>query len=134
MTTLRFTSIQGRTEEIVQSIMESPEVFGVPDLEFTIHLVAEEIVSNIVNYAYEDPSVGTLDVEIEKADKEIVLKFIDKGKPFNPLEKEDPDTSLSVEERPIGGLGIYLVKQMMSNVVYEHVGDKNVLRIQKRLE
>ena len=61
------------------------------------------------------------------------LTFLDKGMPYNPLEKEDPDVSLSAEDRPIGGLGIFLVKKTMDAMAYEYKFSQNVLTIEKKL-
>lgn len=96
------------------------------------NLVVEEVFVNIVSYAYEDTDTNnTVTISInDNADKTIIT-FIDSGKHFNPLIKDDPDLSLDVDERPIGGLGIYLVKKMMDNVEYEYKDNKNILTIEK---
>lgn len=131
MSRLNFSPIKDRAEEIIQAVMETPEVEALPDLAFTLQLVTEEIVVNVVSYAYPDGAEGELEVEISASDEEIKLEFSDSGKPFNPLEKEDPDTTLSAEERPIGGLGIFLVKQMMDDVRYRYENGRNILTISK---
>ena len=63
----------------------------------------------------------------------VVITFIDNGVPYDPLKKEDPDTTLSAEERQIGGLGIYMVKKTMDDITYEYKEGKNILRIKKNL-
>ena len=99
------------------------------------NLVVEEIFVNIVSYAYSDSDTNnTVTISIKDNDDKTIITFIDSGKHFNPLIKDDPDLSLSVDERPIGGLGIYLVKKMMDNVEYEYKDNKNILTIEKRHE
>ena len=88
----------------------------------------------MVSYAYPEGVEGYLKIQIEKADGCITLKFIDGGVPFNPLERDMPDVSLPLEERQIGGLGIFLTVQMMDNVSYEHVGNENILTIKKKID
>lgn len=97
------------------------------------NLVVEEIFVNIVSYAYEDKDTNnTVTISIKDIGDKVVISFVDGGKHFNPLIKDDPDLSLSVDERPVGGLGIYLVKKMMDNVEYEYKDNKNILTIEKR--
>lgn len=94
----------------------------------------EEIYVNVVNYAY-DGAVGecSLCVNIASSgnERKMVLTIRDKGKPFNPLEKEDPDITLSADERQIGGLGIYMVKKSMDKVSYVYDSGYNALTICK---
>lgn len=132
MSKIQFNPIAGRTEEIIQTIMDVPEIKDAPELEFTLHLVVEEIVVNIVNYAYPKDIDGEVIIDIVSDDTEISLAFTDRGTPFNPLEKEDPDTTLGAEDRPIGGLGIFLVKQTMDNVDYRYENGCNIFTISKK--
>lgn len=101
-----------------------------------VQMAVEEIYVNIANYAY-SPSAGmaTVRVEVEKQAEleQAVITFIDRGVPYNPLEREDPDVSLSAEERPVGGLGIYMVKKSVDSVEYKHKDGENVLILRKRL-
>ncbi len=96
-----------------------------------INVAIDEIFSNIVRYAYKD-SEGEVRVEVESQDDgNITVIFTDYGIPFNPLESEDPDVTLSAEERSVGGLGIYLVKKSMDEVSYEYSENRNILTIRK---
>ena len=99
-----------------------------------INIVIDEIFGNICHYAYKD-SVGAVTVRVESGNtpKEVFLTFTDNGIPYNPLETEDPDITLSSEERKIGGLGIYLVKKNMDEMKYEYVNQQNRLWMEKRL-
>lgn len=92
--------------------------------------MVEEIVVNIVNYAQSD----YLDVEIIRDKKSMTLRFHDGGVPFNPLEKEFPDFSIPLEDREIGGLGIFLVIKNMDAVTYEHTEGENILTIMKKIK
>ena len=96
------------------------------DLLNKLTLVIEEVFVNVANYAYTD-EIGNIDMYFKKYENIIELKFVDGGKYFNPLQKENPDINLSLEDRQIGGLGIFLVKQIMDSVKYEYVDNKNVL-------
>ena len=96
------------------------------------NVIIDEIFSNIVNYAY-NPDIGSATVMVDYENKCIVLKFIDCGKPYNPLEKEDPDITLSAEDREVGGLGIFMVKKLATSMQYEYKDGKNILTITKNI-
>lgn len=97
-----------------------------------IEIAIDELFSNISNYAY-NPDVGdaTVIVEVEENPLCVIITFIDKGVPYDPLKKADPDILASAEERQIGGLGIYLVKKSMTAITYEYKDGQNILRIKK---
>ena len=78
-----------------------------------------------------DMADATIQIEIEKDLPGIVLTFIDQGMPYNPLENKEPDITLDIEEREIGGLGIFLVKKTMDALSYEYVDGQNVLTLKK---
>ena len=101
--------------------------------QMQIDVAVDEIFTNISSYAY-TPGVGEATVEITKRDSEsqVELTFIDSGVPYNPLEKADPDVTLSAEERQIGGLGIFMVKRTMDEMTYEYKDGKNILTIRKK--
>lgn len=131
----RFNTISDRSSEIVAFLMSSPDMPTDPDLRFKIELSVEEAVDNVVQYAYEG-GIGWLEAGTSLDDKSLVLtiELRDAGVPFNPLEKEDPDITLSAKERPVGGLGIYLCKQMMDSISYRYEDGNNVLVMTKRVE
>lgn len=136
---LHFQPIQGRALDIIDAILQAEEVASLGDVLGCVRLVVEELVMNIVDYAYQEVTDGNaavadyLDVEIGRDEESITLRFRDGGKPFNPLAKEQPDTSLPLEERRIGGLGIFLVIQKMDAVGYEYADGENVLTVTKKL-
>mgnify|MGYP002622144341 CR=1 FL=1 len=97
-------------------------------------VIVEEIFVNIASYSYPE-YVGevTVRTEIQKDPLAVTLLFIDSGVKYNPLEKEDPNLELSVDERQIGGLGIYLVKNMVEKISYDYIDEKNILTLTKNL-
>jgi sigma-B regulation protein RsbU (phosphoserine phosphatase) len=93
-----------------------------------IAVVSEEIVVNIINYAYPEKP-GDVTLRAGRAGEAVVLQFEDSGPPFNPLEWPDPDTNAAIEDRKVGGLGIYMVKKMTGQTRYERIDGKNLLTI-----
>lgn len=98
-----------------------------------IDVAAEEIFVNIAKYAYEK-QIGDaiIQAEVEQEPMQVVITFMDQGMPYDPLQREAPDLSLSAEERPVGGLGIFLMRQSMDDVSYEYRDGKNILSIRKK--
>lgn len=97
-----------------------------------LDITVEEIFVNIAHYAYQS-GVGKAVVRIRIQEEAVEIIFMDQGVPYNPLEKEDPDITLSAEDRQIGGLGIYMVKKSVDAVSYEYKYGQNILRIQKNI-
>lgn len=97
-----------------------------------VDIAIDELFSNIAYYAYH-PGPGTATVRVETAENPsaVVITFIDNGMKYNPLDKADPNTALSAQERGIGGLGIYMVKKSMDDVSYEYRDGQNILCIKK---
>ncbi|MBQ3836990.1 MAG: ATP-binding protein [Treponema sp.] len=97
-----------------------------------INIAVDELFCNIVSYAYPD-GLGQAVISVESpAPKMVALTFEDWGVPYNPLEKPDPDITLSAEERNVGGLGIFIVKKTMDSMTYKREDKKNILRIEKK--
>ena len=98
-------------------------------------MAAEEIYINIAHYAYGgETGEAIVQIQIEEETGICQIIFKDKGIPYNPLEKEDPNIHLSATERGIGGLGIYMVKQTMDNVEYQYLDSYNILKLEKTLK
>ena len=97
-----------------------------------MELVIEEVFVNVSSYAYR-PDVGNVTICLDFAEEpaSVEITFIDSGRPYNPLEKDDPDTTLGINEREIGGLGIFLVKKNVDDIAYEYTDKQNILRIKK---
>lgn len=103
--------------------------------QMQIDVAIDELFSNIARYAYV-PGTGDVTVRLDTQEqpKAVIITFIDSGTPFNPLDAEAPDISLSAKDRPIGGLGIHLVRKTMDDMHYERADNQNVLSIQKNLQ
>ena len=97
-----------------------------------VELCIEEIFVNVAHYAYA-PDKGNVEICAEIKDGVLIIKFIDQGKPYDPLKKPDPDTTLSADEREIGGLGIFLTKKLTDKVEYRYENGKNILTLEKKL-
>ena len=95
-----------------------------------IDIAIDELFGNIAHYAYKPETVR---VEVTEAPISVIVTFIDHGIPYDPLKKDDPDVTLSAEERAIGGLGIFMVKKTMDEITYEYKDGQNILSIRKDL-
>jgi anti-sigma regulatory factor (Ser/Thr protein kinase) len=102
--------------------------------QMQIDIAIDELFSNIARYAY-NPETGpaTVRVEVVENPMAVVITFIDKGIPYDPLKQEDPNTHLPAEEREIGGLGIFMVKKTMDDITYEYKDGQNILTIKKNI-
>ncbi len=125
----------------IPTLAEWIDSLGIPsELNMPVNLALEEAVSNVMLYAYPDVKNGQVLVEfvrsctdINKPQEQIVFIISDGGTPFDPTQQPPADISLSLEDRAIGGLGIHLVLQLMDEVLYERVDEKNVLTLIKRI-
>jgi sigma-B regulation protein RsbU (phosphoserine phosphatase) len=122
----------GQLSEFVEGVCEELEF----DMEETMsmNLALEEAVVNVMNYAYPSGTVGQVQIVAEANDQRLKFTIIDSGSPFDPTAKEDVDTTLSAEDRPVGGLGIFLVRQLMDSINYERIDGQNVLTLRKKLK
>ena len=120
-------------EKVTEFVNEQLEECGCPmKIQMQIDIAIDELFSNIAHYAYH-PEVGpaTVRVEVLKEQPAVVITFLDNGVPYDPLKKEDPDVTLSAQERTTGGLGIFLVKKSMDDILYEYKDGQNILKIRK---
>lgn len=117
--------------EFIDAIAES---IGLDmSLTMSLNLAIEEAVVNVMEYAYPQGVKGDVTIDVAASDQWLQFIISDSGTPFDPTEKKDADTTLSVDERPIGGLGIFLVRQLMDTIQYDYVDGKNVLTLKKQL-
>lgn len=135
---------QGSRELVVEATVENLTAVNsfvdelLEDIDFSMKermqlaLAVEELFVNIANYAYA-PATGMATIRgmIVEHPSGVVLVFEDEGMPYDPLAKEDPNTEAPIEERDIGGLGIFLVKKNVDDIHYEYRDRKNVLTIRK---
>ena len=117
--------------EFVESICEQAGL----DMGITmnVNLAMEEAVVNVMNYAYPLGTQGKIVIEAMADDQRVKFVIVDQGAPFDPTTKEDVDTTLSIDDRPTGGLGIHLIRQIMDTINYERKGKNNVLTLCKKL-
>ena len=101
--------------------------------QMAIDVAVDELFANIAHYAYH-PETGyaTVQVDVLQDPLSVEITFVDNGKPYDPLAKADPDITQSIEDRPIGGMGILIVKKSMDAVDYRYIDGKNILTIKKR--
>ena len=128
----RFDPIKDKCSEIIEYLMASPDIPQDDAIQFKVRLSIEEAVENVVRYAYND-GIGWIEVgtNLDQEGLTLTIELRDAGTPFNPLEKDDPDITLSAEEREIGGLGIFLCKQMMDDISYRYEDGNNILTMKK---
>ena len=122
-------------ETVTDFVNEQLEVLDCPiKAQMQIDIAIDELFGNIAHYAY-NPQVGQATVRVEVIEEPlgVTVTFIDNGIPYDPLKNDDPDTTLSAEEREIGGLGIYMVKKSMDEITYEYKDGQNILKIKKNL-
>ena len=100
----------------------------------SLNLALEEAVVNVMEYAYAPGTQGEVCIETTANETHIEFIISDSGIPFDPTKKEEVDTTLSAEERPIGGLGIHLVREIMDSVDYEYRDNKNILTLRKKFK
>ena len=120
---------------VTEFVDEQLEQYGCSvKAQMQINIAIDELFGNIAHYAYQ-PEIGpvTVRVEVTKEPLAVIITFIDKGVPYDPLQTADPNIALSAEEREVGGLGIYMVKKSMDEVTYEYREGKNILTIKKKM-
>lgn len=123
-------------DEVMAFVEEQMEVYHCSmKMQMQIAVAVEEIYVNIASYAYREQK-GNARIRVQSGGDplQIIITFEDDGIPYNPLLKEDPDITLSAEERKIGGLGIYIVKKSMDKVEYHYQNGKNILTIRKDIQ
>ena len=120
-------------ETVTDFVNEQLEALGCPmKARMQIDIAIDELFSNIAHYAYR-PEIGQATVRVEAVEDPhaVIITFMDSGTPYNPFAKADPNTTLSAEDREIGGLGIYMVKKSMDGMTYEYKDGQNILSIRK---
>ena len=132
---IKHFAIENRIEELtslagqIDNLAEEWELS--PALTMNINLVIEEAVSNIIFYAFKDKLKHEIKISISLENNRLTIIITDNGIPFNPLEQQQPDISLPAGERPVGGLGIFLISQIMDEMNYERNKNENILTLNK---
>ena len=120
--------------KLASFIDELGEAWNLPtELVFNLNLVLEEAVSNVILYAYPEGETQEISLSVNLTDNNLVFLLTDSGKEFDPTQAPEADVTLSAEERQIGGLGIFLIRQIMNTVEYQRIDGKNVLTLGKQL-
>ncbi len=104
-----------------------------PDIEYDLNLALDEMIINVAKHAFPEGEEHNFTVQVSMDDDEFVARIEDDGKEFNPTEYPNPDLNAPLEARKEGGLGIYLVRQIMTSIEYQRVGGKNVVTLRKKL-
>ncbi|MBQ3841792.1 MAG: ATP-binding protein [Ruminiclostridium sp.] len=122
-------------DTVIEFVDEQLEAYGCGmRAQMAIDVAVDELFANIAHYAYNpDTGYATVRVDVLKDPLSVEITFIDHGKQYDPLAKEDPDTTLALEDRPIGGMGIFIVKKSMDEITYEYKDGKNILTIKKNI-
>ncbi len=135
MKELRIEAAIDRLDEVLAFVDTELELMDCPmKIQMQIDVAVEEIYVNIASYAYmpgRGDAIIRLDTDPQR--RRVAVTFIDSGIPYDPLAREDPDVTLSAEERGIGGLGIYMVKKSMDDMSYRYENGHNILRIEKQI-
>ncbi len=134
MTQRTFDAVTKNLDQVLAFLDSQLESWGCPlRVQMQLDVAVEELFVNIASYAYGEKT-GTAEIAMDLLPGQIVeITFRDSGIPYNPLEKPDPDVTKPAEEREIGGLGIYIVKKSMDEVLYRHEDGQNILTIRKAL-
>ncbi|MCF0142437.1 MAG: ATP-binding protein [Parasporobacterium sp.] len=122
-------------EPVTDFVNEELEAVGCsPKIRAQIDIAIDELFGNIANYAYH-PEIGTarVVVYVEENPLAVYITFIDRGVPYDPLKAEDPDVTLGLEERDIGGLGVFMAKKFMDDIQYEYKDGQNILTVKKEI-
>jgi serine/threonine-protein kinase RsbW len=119
-------------EHVARFVEEIGKELGLDmELRMNLNLVMEEMVSNIIFYAYPEGTEGTIELATESDGKELTFFLSDQGREFDPTQKKDPDLDINPAKRDIGGMGIYIVKNIMDHVSYQRLKGKNLLIMKK---
>ena len=123
-------------DAVTDFVLQRPEIAACPkNTQLQLRLAVEEVFVNIASYAYSEPGgFVTIRRSGGEGPEGLTLTFIDGGVPYDPLQRPDPDLTLTAEERPIGGLGVFLVKKIVDEAHYKYEDGKNILTVRKVID
>lgn len=131
---IRIKNQVSELEKVAQFIEELGEELGLSmELQMNLNLVMEEMVSNVIFYAYPQGVEEEIELLAKSDGKELTFVLSDKGREFDPTMKDDADPNVNPAERDLGGMGIFIVKNIMNEVTYQRLGDMNQLTMKKKL-
>ena len=122
-------------EKVAQFIEEIGEELGLSmELQMNLNLVMEEMVTNVIFYAYPQDEEADIELLVKSDGKELTFVLSDQGKEFDPTAKENTDLDVNPAERELGGMGIFIVKNIMKEVTYQRLEGKNLLTMTKGIK
>ena len=131
---IRIKNQVGELERVNQFVEEIGEELGLDmELQMNLNLVMEEMVSNVIFYAYPEGKTAEIELVAESDGKELTFVLSDQGVAFDPTKKEDADPNVNPMDRDIGGMGIYIVKNIMNQLTYQRLEGKNLLTMKKEI-
>jgi len=135
MNTIELPAIMENLDVSIDFLINGIEKAGIDKKTiYQLRLACEEVIVNVINYAYPNHQGNvTISYELSEDKCDLVILISDSGVPFNPLEKAEPDINLPIEERQIGGLGIFMVRNIMDTVEYIRQDGSNILTLTKAL-
>jgi serine/threonine-protein kinase RsbW len=132
--TIRLRAEVPEVERLNRLIRQFGELHEIPSRTlYALNLAVDELVSNVILYAFDNPIEQEVVIKIDAAQKEVTAVITDSGRAFDPFSVPPPDLDAPLEEREIGGLGVHLVRSLMDRLEYQRVGSKNVLTVRKRM-
>lgn len=105
-----------------------------PKVVQQVNVALDELVTNVMLYGYDDPSAGVIEVELSRDGENITAVLSDDGRPFDPFQAKIPDVTLPIEDRSVGGLGVYFVRKLMDEYSYAYENGRNIVRLTKRVD
>ena len=132
---LRIKNQVSELEKVAQFVEEIGEELGLNmELQMNLNLVMEEMVTNVIFYAYPQGEVADIELLAKSDGKELTFVLSDQGKEFDPTAKEDADLDVNPADRELGGMGIFIVKNIMNKVTYQRLEGKNLLTMTKGID
>ena len=132
---LRIKNQVTELEKVAQFVEEIGEELGLNmELQMNLNLVMEEMVTNVIFYAYPEGVIADIELLAKSDGKELTFVLSDQGKEFDPTAKEDTDLDVNPADRDLGGMGIFIVKNIMNKVTYQRLEGKNLLTMTKGIE
>ena len=132
---IRIKNQVGELDHVARFIEEICDELGLDmELKMNLNLVMEEMVSNVIFYAYPEGKTAEIELLAESDGKELTFVLSDRGKEFDPTMKESADMDINPAERDLGGMGIFIVKNIMNEVTYQRLEGKNLLTMKKDIQ
>jgi sigma-B regulation protein RsbU (phosphoserine phosphatase) len=133
--TVRIENDLSEIAKVDENLDDFAEKFGVPPaVTAAYHIIFDDLLNNVISYGFNDEQRHFIDISLELTANSLIVSITDDGVPFNPLAETAPDTTLSIEDRQIGGLGIHIVVNMVDDISYQRTADKNVLTLTKSFQ